>query len=79
MKKNLLFAAFLTVLVIFSLCFAAVKLPEPKLLGISIIGPDSVPADTQTSGTLSQILTTAQKQRLPLMRMLWFILISWQL
>jgi hypothetical protein len=47
MKKNLLFAAFLTVLVIFSLCFAAVKLPEPKLLGISIIGPDSVPADTQ--------------------------------
>ena len=46
MKKNL-FAASLTVLLIFSICFAAVKMPQPKLEGLDITGPDVVSADSQ--------------------------------
>ena len=53
MKKILLFSAILTVLVIFSFYgFAPAdcgtqERPAPKLLGIDIIGPNSVPENTQ--------------------------------
>ena len=53
MKKILLFSAILTAVVIFSFYgFATVdsntqESPSPKLLGIDIIGPNSVPENTQ--------------------------------
>jgi len=61
MKKILLFSAILTVLVIFSFYISAPadsntqERPAPKLLGINIIGPNSVPENTQNVYNIAAI------------------------
>ncbi len=48
MKRAVSFSAICAVLATVSLCaFASSESPEPKLLRIDIIGPNSVPEDTQ--------------------------------
>lgn len=48
MKKSLLFSAGFAVLAIASFCvFASPEQAEPKLLSIDIVGPNSVPENTQ--------------------------------